>query len=198
MRFDFNPRPGAGHPRPAPVAEPPPAPETPEQPYFNTQYEAPASASGGWLSRALRLIGLDRLGAFYGRNRQTLYLFRNLSMGCMLFWIFADYSATTAGMLRPNQVVLSNSMIGFWQGMYKLLFIMMAVLVVLRVSWPEMFRFFSPDCTDGPDKTRAFRELSPLQQLWFFYAVFALLVLCCVLLSAGMGSQTPDGVSVGR
>jgi hypothetical protein len=122
-------------------------------------------------------------------------LFGGLMVGFMGFYVLAEYTSYTVGETQPGQLVFSNAMIQLWTAAYRLAFILLVVLVLLRLFWPAAFEFFRPDRQTGPDITNTFlHEISPTQRLWVCLSVFFFVCYLFVLL---LMVKLPESVSVG-
>jgi|GEM_PF-6233709 len=133
---------------------------------------------------------------FLNRARQSFYLYSGLLIALFGFYALSDFTAYMTGQERPGQLIFSNTMTQLWTAAFRLTFVLGASLGVLRLFWPELFRFFRPDTTDGPDMINTIRfELTPYQRICVFLLVFfGICGLFVLLLSVNL----PQTVSVGR
>lgn len=129
------------------------------------------------------------------RSRYLLNLYGGLGGAFLVFYALADYTSFTVAEQRPGQLIISNTMTQLWTACFRLAFILGASLALLRLFWPELFRFFRPS-TDGPDMMTTIKyELTSFQRLCvFLLAFFGLCFLFIQLLSVNL----PQTVSVGR
>ncbi|GAB3802948.1 hypothetical protein GCM10028819_32040 [Spirosoma humi] len=129
------------------------------------------------------------------RSRYLLSLYGGLVGAFLVFYALADYTAYTVAEQRPGQLIISNTMTQLWTACFRMAFILAASLGLLRLFWPELFRFFRPG-TDGPDMMTTIKyELTSFQRLCvFLLAFFGLCFLFIQLLSVNL----PQTVSVGR
>lgn len=141
----------------------------------------------GWINHLLRLLH---------KSRQLIHLYGGLGLAFLVFYALADYTAFTTAEQRPGQLIFSNTMTQLWTACFRLAFVLGASLGLLRLFWPELFRFFRPDIHDGPDMMATIKnELTPYQRLCvFLLAFFGLCALFIALLSVNL----PQTISVGR
>lgn len=130
------------------------------------------------------------------RSRHMLNLYGGLLIGFLVFYALADYTAYTTAEQRPGQLVFSNTMSQLWTACFRMAFVLGASLSLLRLFWPELFRFFRSDSASDPDMTNTIQyELTSFQRLCvFLLAFFGLCYLFIMLLSVNL----PETISVGR
>lgn len=135
-----------------------------------------------------------------GFSRYLLNLYGGLITAFVAFYVLADYTSYSVAEQRPGQLIISNTMTQLWTACFRLVFILGASLGLLRLIWPDLFRFFRPGHarpgTEGPDMMTTIKlELTSFQRLCvFLLAFFGLCFLFIQLLSVNL----PQTVSVGR
>ncbi|GAB3753955.1 hypothetical protein [Spirosoma pomorum] len=134
-------------------------------------------------------------GKVLAKSRYLWQLYGGLAVAFLAFYALADYTAYTTAEQRPGQLIFSNTMTQLWTACFRLVFVLGASLGLLRLFWPELFRFFRPD-SEGPDMMTTIKyELTSFQRLCvFLLAFFGLCYLFIQLLSVNL----PQTISVGR
>ncbi|UHG93395.1 hypothetical protein [Spirosoma oryzicola] len=139
---------------------------------------------------------LASLVRWLNHSRYLLSLYGGLAVAFVAFYALADYTAYTTAEQRPGQLIFSNTMTQLWTACFRLVFILGASLALLRLFWPELFRFFRPDTQNGPDMMTTIKhELTSYQRLCVFLLAFFGL---CLLFIALLLVNLPQTVSVGR
>jgi len=129
------------------------------------------------------------------RLRHLVTVFSGLLLGFLCFKALADWTAYTTGEMQPGQIVFSNTMTQLFTAGYRLAFIQIVALALIRLLWPELWAYFRPDQRSGPDMDTTLRyEITPFQRLCVFLFVFSLHCLLFVLL---LQVSLPASVSVG-
>jgi hypothetical protein len=134
-------------------------------------------------------------GKVLAKSRYLLQLYGGLIIAFLTFYALADWTSFTTAEQRPGQLIFSNTMTQLWTACFRLAFVLGASLGLLRLLWPELFRFFRPD-NEGPDMMTTIKyELTSFQRLCvFLLAFFGLCYLFIQLLSVNL----PQTISVGR
>ncbi|WP_234733406.1 hypothetical protein [Tellurirhabdus bombi] len=117
-----------------------------------------------------------------------------LAIAFISAWLLADWTSSTNAQMRPGQIAYSNEMQQLWTATYRLAFVVIAAVAIIRLTIPSLVQYMRQDSGFVLDAAEDFKKLSPQQRLWF---AFAVLFSLCYLFVSLLSVKLPESLSVG-